>query len=145
MLRKIPQRNTSGRKPNPTTLALALRKVPRQSCEAMADDIITPDDLDRLRITGADIVRLDQVKLRARKKTRAVARRATAARIRLYRQRKRLGQVVYKVTVAECALVEYLIATGRLSEAESFARQRVERAVGELLEELAARWRSQKK
>ena len=69
-----------------------------------------------------DLLRLEQVELRGRKPGRS----ASAARIRRYRRRKRLGQIMLKVTATECDLVEYLIATGRLSEAETFARNRLE-------------------
>jgi hypothetical protein len=57
----------------------------------MADQI-SPDDFDRLVISHEDLARLDRVKLRGKKKT--PSRRSSAAKVKLYRQRQRMGQIV---------------------------------------------------
>jgi hypothetical protein len=112
----------------------------------MADDIITPEDFDRLVLRDADIVRLATVvKLRAKKPTRAQRRRSAAAKTRLYRQRQRMGQVVLKITVPEYAVAEFLVSSGRLSAAEALDRRTVERAIAAVVVELAASWQQPKK
>jgi len=47
---------------------------------------------------------------------------------------------VLKVVVEEAALAGYLIASGRLTGAESLVRTKVEHAVAEVLLDLAQRW-----
>jgi hypothetical protein len=93
-------------------------------------------DLDHLRFDWSDVAALDRVPLRRRK----AGRSSSSAKVKLYRQRRRMGVVVLRVVIPENAIAEYLIETGRLSAAETTDRRRVERAVAEILIELADRW-----
>jgi hypothetical protein len=58
----------------------------------------------------------------------------------VYRARQRAGIVVLRVPVPSYALVEYLIATDRLTPDRALHRCDVERAAGEVLAEVTARW-----
>ena len=88
------------------------------------------------------MVRLDNV-ARAKRGKKPKCTRPSAAKVRLYRQRKRVGQIVLKVVVGQHALA-FLIESGRLSAAKSFARPKVEEAVQQVLADLAARWAAEK-
>ena len=92
-----------------------------------------------LKLPADEVVRLDNV-ARAKRGEKPKRTRPSAAKVRLYRQRQRLGQIVLKVVVEEHALATFLIESGRLSAAESFARPKVEAAVQQVLADLAARW-----
>ena len=108
----------------------------------MADDpLLSKDDLDAMAFewNALDIEDLNRV-LRTKKRRHS----ASAARLRRYRRRKRRGEIVFKVTVEENLIVGFLLSTGRVTEAESVVRDRIEHAVAPVLEELATRWRSDK-
>ena len=96
-----------------------------------------------LKLPADEVVRLDNV-ARAKRGKKPKRTRPSAAKVRLYRQRRRLGQIVLKVCVEEAALATFLIESGRLSAAESFARPKVEAAVQKVLADLAARWAAEK-
>ena len=106
----------------------------------MTTDSFSVYELARiLKLPADEVVRLDNV-ARAKRGKKPKRTRPSAAKVRLYRQRKRLGQVVLKVVVEEAALDEYLIASGRLTAAESLVRTKVEHAVAEVLQDLAQGW-----
>lgn len=67
-----------------------------------------------------------------------------AAKVRAYRQRQRAGLVMLRVPVPQYQVVEYLIATGRLTVGEALDRRQVEHAVAEVVVDLAARWAANK-
>ena len=83
-----------------------------------------------LKLPADEVVRLDNV-ARAKRGKKPKRTQPSAAKVRLYRQRQRLGQIVLRVVVEEHALATFLIESGRLSAAESFARPKVEAAVQE--------------
>ena len=96
-----------------------------------------------LRLPTDEVVRLDNI-ARAKHGNKPKRTRPSAAKVRLYRQRKRLGQIVLKIVVEEAALAAFLIESGRLSAADSFARPKVEAAVQQVLADLAARWAAER-
>jgi len=96
-----------------------------------------------LRLPADELVRLDNV-ARAKHGKKPKRTRPSAAKVRLYRQRQRLGQIVLKIVVEEAALAAFLIESGRLSAADSFARPKVEAAVQQVLADLAARWAAER-
>jgi hypothetical protein len=115
---------------------------------AMADDFdFQPVDLGSLIVTEADIEamilkpgdyeRLARVPLRPKQRGRS----KSWAKVKAYRARQRAGLAVLRVTIPQYEVTEFLIASGRLSEAEALDRRRVENAVAEVVVELAARWR----
>ena len=109
----------------------------------MTTDSFSVYELARILMLPADeVVRLDNV-ARAKLGKKPKRTRPSAAKVRLYRQRQRLGQIVLKVVVEEHALATFLIESGRLTAAESMVRSKVEAAVAEVLTDLAARWLSQ--
>jgi hypothetical protein len=85
------------------------------------------------------VVRLDNV-ARAKRGKKPKRTRPSAAKVRLYRQRQRLGQIVLKACVEESALATFLIPSRRLTAAETLVRAKVEHAVAEVLRDLAERW-----
>jgi hypothetical protein len=92
-----------------------------------------------LKLPADEVVRLDNV-ARAKRGKKPKRTRPSAAKVRLYRQRQRLGIIVLKIEAEEGPLAEYLIASGRLSAPESLVRSKVEHAVAEVLRDLAQRW-----
>ena len=109
----------------------------------MADTFSVYDVARILRLPADELVRLDNV-ARAKHGKKPKRTRPSAAKVRLYRQRQRLGQIVLKIVVEEAALAAFLIESGRLSAADSFARPKVEAAVQQVLAELAARWAAER-
>ena len=104
----------------------------------MADTFSVYDVARILRLPADELVRLDNV-ARAKHGKKPKRTRPSAAKVRLYRQRKRLGQIVLKIVVEEAALATFLIESRRLTEAESMVRAKVEAAVAEVLRDLAQR------
>jgi len=96
-----------------------------------------------LKLPTDEVVRRDNI-ARAKRGKKPKRSRPSAAKVRLYRQRKRLGQIVLKIVVEEAALAAFLIESGRLSAADSFARPKVEAAVQQVLADLAARWAAER-
>jgi hypothetical protein len=106
----------------------------------MTTDSFSVYELARiLKLPTDEVVRRDNI-ARAKRGKKPKRTRPSAAKVRLYRQRKRLGQIVLKIVVGEAALAAFLIESGRLSAADSFARPKVEAAVQQVLADLAARW-----
>ena len=104
----------------------------------MADTFSVYDVARILRLPADELVRLDNV-ARAKRGKKPKRTRPSAAKVRLYRQRKRLGLMVLKVVVEEHALATFLIESRRLTAAESMVRAKVEAAVAEVLRDLAQR------
>lgn len=78
---------------------------------------------------------------RAHERARALVERTSGAeRARRHRARRKDGRASLRIEVPEAVVVEALIASGRLSEAGALSRQAVERAVGEVIQDWAARW-----
>jgi hypothetical protein len=102
---------------------------------------LSRSDLDRVALTWDNVVGLDR---RVPLGGRTPARSLSAAKVRRYRLRQRLGRIVIKLDVEEGPLAEYLISTGRLTAAESMVRSRVEEACAQLLTDLAKRWQANK-
>ena len=71
---------------------------------------------------------------------RMEARTESCRRQKRYRQRQRDGQAVLQVPCDFCALVEALLKSGRLSEAEALDRRRIDAAAAEVLADFAGRW-----
>jgi hypothetical protein len=69
-----------------------------------------------------------------------VARSDRARKQRNYRRRQANGVAVLRIAVKHHELVEALIASGRMNDAEALDRGRVERQVGRLLDEWRATW-----
>ena len=109
----------------------------------MADTFSVYDVARILRLPADELVRLDNV-ARAKHGKKPKRTRPSAAKVRLYRQRQRLGQIVLKIVVEEAALATFLIESGRLSAADSFARPKVEAAVQQVLAYLTARWAAER-
>ena len=110
----------------------------------MTTDSFSVYELARiLKLPTDEVVRRDNI-ARAKRGKKPKRTRPSAAKVRLYRQRKRLGQIVLKIVVEEAALAAFLIESGRLSAADSFARPKVEAAVQQVLADLAARWAAEK-
>lgn len=63
-----------------------------------------------------------------------------AARQRAYRERQRHGEAVLPLRVDYFRLIEALLVSGRLSEADALDRSRVKIAAGEVLDDWAMRW-----
>ena len=70
-----------------------------------------------------------------------LARSPAATKKRNYRRRLRDGRIVVKIEVTECELAEALIASERLSPAETTRRDALTRAVEAVLAEWCQRWR----
>jgi len=105
----------------------------------MTTDSFSVYELARiLKLPADEVVRLDNV-ARAKRGKKPKRTRPSAAKVRLYRQRKRLGLMVLKVVVEEHALATFLIESRRLTAAESMVRAKVEAAVAEVLRDLAQR------
>jgi hypothetical protein len=68
--------------------------------------------------------------------------RAATLRKRAERARRKAGEVAYRVTLPEYAVVNALLVSGRLSEAEALRRALVERELAAVLAEWAARWKN---
>lgn len=68
------------------------------------------------------------------------AKSLAAARQRRSRQRRRVGESVYRVAVKENAAIEALLRAGRLSETAALRRSCVEQALGELISDFVERW-----
>ena len=110
----------------------------------MTTDSFSVYELARiLKLPTDEVVRRDNI-ARAKRGKKPKRTRPSAAKVRLYRQRKRLGQIVLKIVVEEAALAAFLIESGRLSAADSFARPKVEAAVQQVLADLAARWAAER-
>ena len=110
----------------------------------MTTDSFSVYELARiLKLPTDEVVRRDNI-ARAKRGKKPKRSRPSAAKVRLYRQRKRLGQIVLKIVVEEAALAAFLIESGRLSAADSFARPKVEAAVQQVLADLAARWAAER-
>ncbi|MGA8761182.1 MAG: hypothetical protein WB611_33575 [Stellaceae bacterium] len=56
------------------------------------------------------------------------------------RRRQRLGQCYLRVLVQENEVLEVLIDSGRISEAEALCRDRVEAAISKMLQDWTKRW-----
>lgn len=69
------------------------------------------------------------------------APRPATLRKRAERARRKAGEVAYRVTVPEYAVLNALLASGRLSECEALRRRSVERELAAVLAEWAARWK----
>jgi hypothetical protein len=65
---------------------------------------------------------------------------SAAARQKKARKRRKNGLVCFRVEAVENDLAEALIRSGRLSEDEAARQRRVERELGAVLCEWAARW-----
>jgi hypothetical protein len=63
-------------------------------------------------------------------------------RQRRSRRRRKAGRVLLRVETDEFRLIDALIASGRLSSDDGLARARVEKAVGQLVEDRITRWLS---
>jgi len=110
----------------------------------MTTDSFSVYELARiLKLPTDEVVRRDNI-ARAKRGKKPKRTRPSAAKVRRYRQRKRLGQIVLKIVVEEAALAAFLIESGRLSAADSFARPKVEAAVQLVLADLAARWAAER-
>jgi hypothetical protein len=68
------------------------------------------------------------------------AQRAKALRQQRWRQRQATGQIVVTVTIPQHEVVEALIAAKRLTAVETFDRQKLARAVGEVVVEWSQQW-----
>jgi hypothetical protein len=70
--------------------------------------------------------------------------RRQAARSREARSRKRrkVGKLVVAIEISELALVEALLQSGRLSEAESASRLHLKTAIERVVEDFIGRWRT---
>jgi hypothetical protein len=64
-----------------------------------------------------------------------------ARRQRAYRQRASKGEAVLRVSVHYFGVIDALIASSRLSEADALDRTKVEAALADILCEWARRWR----
>ena len=66
-----------------------------------------------LKLPADEVVRLDNV-TRAKRGKKPKRTRPSAAKVRLYRQRQRLGQIVLKVVVPKREIATFLIESKRL-------------------------------
>lgn len=66
---------------------------------------------------------------------------SAASRQKRRRDRVRRGEAVFRISAPQDALVEYLVETGRVSEAAARDHTRVEQALREAVLDLVARWR----
>jgi len=64
-----------------------------------------------------------------------------AVRQRRARAHRRAGEVPYRLWLPQWDIVEALLRSGRLTEAEALRRPLVEQALASVLAEWAARWR----
>jgi hypothetical protein len=62
-----------------------------------------------------------------------------AARQRAYRRRKRAGEAIFRIAVAD-QVIEALLVSGRLSDDASRDRERVQCELAGILAQWAARW-----
>jgi hypothetical protein len=62
-------------------------------------------------------------------------------RQRQSRERRRRGEVAYRVVFREHEVIEALIRSGRLTEAATVDRQQVELALGGVVRDWALRWK----
>jgi hypothetical protein len=69
------------------------------------------------------------------------AKKQRAHRARLARSRRKHGQIVASIVIEENPVIEALLQSGRLTEAEALRRSLVEAALGKLIAEWACRWR----
>jgi hypothetical protein len=69
-----------------------------------------------------------------------MAMSSDAAHQKKARERRKNGLVCFRVEAVENDLAEALIRSGRLSEDEAARQRRVERELGTVLREWAARW-----
>jgi hypothetical protein len=96
-----------------------------------------------LRETPAEVLQRSKAA-----KARAAERRAHPKRVRpsanprvaAYRLRQKIGMIVLRLEVEECVIATFLIDSGRLTAAESMVRPLVEKAVAQVLVDLAQRW-----
>jgi len=70
-----------------------------------------------------------------------LAKTPAAEKKRRYRKRLRDGKIVLHVEVDECELAQAMIASERLTEAESTQRDALNRAAEGVLREWCERWR----
>jgi hypothetical protein len=68
------------------------------------------------------------------------ARKQRAYRARLARSRRKRGEVVAKIVIEENPVVEALLESGRLTEAQALRRSLVEQALGRLIADWSRRW-----
>jgi hypothetical protein len=73
-------------------------------------------------------------------KSRAPQRRNAAARQRLARERRRSGEVVFRICANHADIVEALIRAGRLSESAALRQRQVESALSSIVNDSARRW-----
>lgn len=62
-------------------------------------------------------------------------------RQRLYRARQRQGEAILQLRCEYFPLIEALLASGRIGEADALDRGRVESAIAEVVRDWIARWR----
>lgn len=67
-------------------------------------------------------------------------KRQRACRARLARSRRKRGEVVAKIVIEENPVVEALLESGRLTEAQALRRSLVEQALGRLIADWSRRW-----
>jgi hypothetical protein len=74
---------------------------------------------------------------------RPIARSTSGAanRKRRYRRRQRLGRAVLAIEISSAPLIEVLIESGHLTEAESLDRRKVEAATGKVVDAWTRYWR----
>jgi hypothetical protein len=63
-----------------------------------------------------------------------------AVRARRYRDRRRAGRISLRIDVLETAVIEALIASGRLTEGEALRRASIERELAQVVADWAQRW-----
>ena len=76
---------------------------------------------------------------RRRAKPPPAAAHRAALRQRAYRQRKRAGEAIFRIRVADW-VIEALLVSGRLSDDASRDRERVQCELAGVIEQWAARW-----
>jgi hypothetical protein len=86
------------------------------------------------------------VKIPRAAKSLATARaRQAAVRQRRSRQRRRVGESIYRIAVHETQAIEALLRAGRLTEIEALRRDRVEQALAALVADFVKRWMERKR
>ena len=67
-------------------------------------------------------------------------RKSASARQRRYRRRAKAGNAIFPIEADECAVIEAMLKSGRMTEAQALKRKLVNAALGELIAEWAGRW-----
>ena len=68
-------------------------------------------------------------------------RQAASARQARRRRRSKAGRIVVAIELDELVVLEALLASGRLTEAQALRRSSVEAELGRLIADWACRWR----